>query len=1113
MVYLPTRRQLLLVAFLFCTICGATEPTSSIGTLPLAGYSILAIGAVSFTIIYTERSATPDNPTTEETAAAIANNLDSLPTINGIQPDEDIEVHTVADNHPFPVPAADAPLAHDAEAHCLASINKIRVDGGLSELLLTSIIAESQSLVSHGMLYDFILDVTDGSGEHIHLHFDCEAVHNPTNSSAISDFVVEGIPEPESIFPQAWLDQAHEAQEAAAELPPVPVVAALQSRLPGDETLQEQTRGSKVSFVQRYKLGHQAYDAGMQETPVDLIGVSFPVSYNSHTEYPHCVSHVQDQGACGCCYAFATATALSERQCIYMTKEAIAADLDPPPGVEELAQQPLISCGRDISIQGGNNCPQNFTSACDGGNGGMTLQFIATYGLDRSASYPFVSGGGSAHDHFDVIGEYVPHCETDRAISEKSDNTFVYSISKSTDDTQIMAAIQAEGAVYIGFTVYEDIWDYDAATIYDPDHSLPMQGGHAVVAYGWGAENGVKYWNCRNSWGPEWGGGGDFRLRRGTGLVNEAYWGSVDPLTPDPTDTSGTMPDCMIATGAWYASVDPGVFEFQGQCYFTGTNNCDREVKLWGNNWGLQCLQEYVIPPGETRLFNAPCDLNLRMTMAPLMPAFTGPPMTFEVPNMAGTDIAFTGPTDQPTSEPTLNPTEPTEEPTAEPTVEPSSVPTHMPTLHACDDGSHGCDTSSTQCEEDDGTGFTCACLEGFVADESSDTSCMATASPTPEPTEEPTPEPTVEPSSPPTHMPSLYPSSSPTYMNACSVLYMGDGYCDSGNNNEECDFDGGDCCGSTCTSSVYNCGDDGIGFAECIDPSAPVYETSGDDATDDTAACADDASWVYMTAAKNCAWAAGNSWRCRRTFGNEPDGAVANDACPVSCGTCPPPPNNGGPSFSPTQKPTTRACIKWWVGDGHCDPINNVLQCQFDGGDCCEGTCSDTQAKAVQSSRGPFGTGFTCGGGKGFNCIDPAAADDAGTTTTASTEEAIEHTSGDNVANTEAAIGGGGTKSKAATGGGVTNMKSKAATGGGATNMKSKAATGGGVTVTTAEMTVIGGRKLRGKTVLDRILGSGGAASYSSAIAGVLMLVSAAAVFTVAGNVVRRRHGQYESM
>lgn len=28
---------------------------------------------------------------------------------------------------------------------------------------------------------------------------------------------------------------------------------------------------------------------------------------------------------------------------------------------------------------------------------------------------------------------------------------------------------------------------------------------HSVLCYGWGVENGVKYWKLANSWGTEWG--------------------------------------------------------------------------------------------------------------------------------------------------------------------------------------------------------------------------------------------------------------------------------------------------------------------------------------------------------------------------------------------------------------------------------------------------------------------------------------------------------------------------------------------------------------------------------------------------------------------------------
>ena len=41
-------------------------------------------------------------------------------------------------------------------------------------------------------------------------------------------------------------------------------------------------------------------------------------------------------------------------------------------------------------------------------------------------------------------------------------------------------------------------------------------GGHAVRILGWGTAAGEDYWLVANSWSPQWGLKGFFKIRRGT---------------------------------------------------------------------------------------------------------------------------------------------------------------------------------------------------------------------------------------------------------------------------------------------------------------------------------------------------------------------------------------------------------------------------------------------------------------------------------------------------------------------------------------------------------------------------------------------------------------------
>lgn len=93
--------------------------------------------------------------------------------------------------------------------------------------------------------------------------------------------------------------------------------------------------------------------------------------------------------------------------------------------------------------------------------------------------------------------------------------------------------------------------------------------------------------------------------------------------------------------------------------------------------------------------------------------------------------------------------------------------------------------------------------------------------------------------------------SSSPSSSGCEDFSRKADGECNAGNNNADCDYDGGDCCECTCVDTVeYTCED-----FHCVDPSAPCVDddvSDGDDLVETEDAMAstqtEDSSATKMT-------------------------------------------------------------------------------------------------------------------------------------------------------------------------------------------------------------------------------------------------------------------------
>ena len=234
----------------------------------------------------------------------------------------------------------------------------------------------------------------------------------------------------------------------------------------------------------------------------------------------------RNQGACGCCWAMATASVLGDRLAVKGGTEGHPYKAPYPSAAW------LMLCGNS------QRAPQNLQCSC-GGNNFLAVQYLQDTGTKLQECWPFET---ATMGNFDSITNKpatevpVGNCNSDwantcfkcsggdlpsiilRAATNEASHTPPGAIIVPRDDNATIAAVQREmmtyGPVLTSFTVPSDFeawWNTNIAarsdtgrnivkTVYTPQGSL-LRESHSVALVGWGIQDGIRFWEVRNSWG------------------------------------------------------------------------------------------------------------------------------------------------------------------------------------------------------------------------------------------------------------------------------------------------------------------------------------------------------------------------------------------------------------------------------------------------------------------------------------------------------------------------------------------------------------------------------------------------------------------------------------
>jgi C1A family cysteine protease len=196
------------------------------------------------------------------------------------------------------------------------------------------------------------------------------------------------------------------------------------------------------------------------------------------------VNPVRDQGQCGSCWAFATTANAESVWAIYSGK------------LLDFSEELLVDCASGVGYH---------NLGCNGGNPDSAFKYMINKGQCSESSYPYTAG----------TTKTAGTCQT--CSLETAHFSACYDVA-SNDQISLKGAVALQ-PVAVAIEADTRYFQSYSGGILDSS-SCGTNLDHAVEIIGYGTENGMDYWNVRNSWGSSWGENGYVRIKR-TSSIND----------------------------------------------------------------------------------------------------------------------------------------------------------------------------------------------------------------------------------------------------------------------------------------------------------------------------------------------------------------------------------------------------------------------------------------------------------------------------------------------------------------------------------------------------------------------------------------------------------------